>query len=500
MLPTPPRPANLAIGAKTAETIPSLGVDRVVLPAGIDVVDAVAYYRRQPGVEYAEPNYKRAVCYSPNDAQYPTQFAPQKVKCPEAWDICKGRTSVVIAIIDTGIDTTHEDLKNKIVDGTDIGSGDSDPTSGDPHGTHTAGIAAADTDNGVGIAGAGFNCRIMPIKIAPKFDAGHSATAIIYAADHGAKVISMSYGATHASSTEQNAVNYAWSKGVVLVAAAGNNAVDAPFYPASYSNVISVASSRGDDTPSPFSNFGGDWVDVAAPGEGILSTVPGGYGYMTGTSMSCPLVAGVVGLLWSFASPDTTNTQIRAALENHCDSVGSWVKYGRINALKAIQSLDPGIENVSTPTAVSKSYGATAVGGLSDILASDASSFNVVSASFSGGQLTTTDVTFGFQGAAGNLRVAQAYLDSNGPTGVSSILYLWNYQSGQWVQIRATALRPTGQNRIIVNLPLDLRPYVSGGVLKMELRAIQPNQLGGRPKPPFGYGLNFVEIHTRPGT
>lgn len=493
-----PRSASLAIGAQTTERLASIDVDRVTLPSGLNVMDAVAYYRSQPGVEYAEPNYKRQTCFVPNDAEYANQYAPQKVHCPEAWNLSQGKASVIIAIIDTGIDPTHPDLKNKIVPGYDIGSGDSNPTSTEAHGNHTAGIAAADTNNGVGIAGAGFNCRIMPIKLAPRFDASHSASAIIYAADHGARVISMSYGSTHPSSTEQNAVNYAWNKGLVIVAAAGNNGVDAAFYPASYDNVISVASSRPDDTLSPFSNYGADRVDVAAPGENILSTVPGGYASMTGTSMSCPLVAGVVGLLWSFATPSTTNTQIRAALENNCDTF-TWVRHGRINAFKALQSLDPGVEVVSHATGVAKSYGASGIGGLSDILTSDSNAFKVGSAAFPGGQLSAAEVTFAFQGSTSNLRLSQAYLDSNGPSGTSSVLFLWNFQTGQYVQIRATALRPTGQNRILVDLPLNLSPYVSGGSLKMLLRAIQPDPMGGRPKPPFTYSLNFVELHTKPG-
>jgi thermitase len=492
--------ANMAIGAKITRSIPRIGVEQIKIPAGMSRDDALFYYGGLGSVEYAEPNSKKVQTYTPNDPQFFSQYGPKKVKAPEGWNLSKGKSSVVIAILDSGIDFNHEDLKNKLVTGYDFSDNDSDPSYSDAHGVHCAGIAAAETDNGKGVAGTGFNCKIMPIKIFPNATDAVSATSIIYAADHGAKVISMSYGSFFDSATERNAVNYAWGKGVVLLAASGNAGVTDKFYPAAHVNCIAVGSTGPTDQRSGFSNYGPDWVDVGAPGEDVLSTVPGGYAQFTGTSMSCPMAAGVVGLLWSFAQPGTTNVKIRQILESTTDpNGGGGFKYGRVNAFKGLSALDPGSATLSNPSNAAIWTGSASNGSASDLLATDANYFVVTSEASNLGQLAGAIVDIAFNGPTSNLSEAQALIEANSSvSGTSGQLYLWNYSTNKFVLIKAFATQTTAVKREKIALPLDLTNYVSGGNLRMGIRAIGPNRLPGRwNKGTFDFKLGFVQVSTR---
>ncbi|MCC7230206.1 MAG: peptidase S8 [Fimbriimonadaceae bacterium] len=493
--------ANAAIGAQTKARIPNLLVDQVKLPSGMSVNDALAYYGSLPSVAYAERNFKKELLSTPNDPQFASQWGQKKIKCEQAWDVTKGKNSVVIAVIDTGIDLNHEDLKNKLVPGYDFSDNDSDPSYDGDHGVHTAGIAAADTNNGKGVAGTGYNCKIMPLKIFPNATDAVSAAAIIYAADHGAKVISMSYGSYGESVTEKNAVNYAWGKGVVLVGAAGNDNVNQHLYPAYFSNVICVGSTDQADHKSGFSNFGADWVDVAAPGENILSTLPGGYGNNTGTSMACPMAAGVVGLLWSIAPIGTTNAQIRAALESTTDPVvgaNNFAKFGRVNAFKAVSAMDPGSVTVSNATGVTAWFGSFLNGGLPEIQATDGADLVISSAQASPGQLAGANVQIGFNGSATNLNLSQVLVEANGPSSAAGQLFIWNYSTNKYVLVKAFALRPSGVKQEKIALPKDLTNFVSGGTLVLGIRGVGPVRVPrGATTSAYMLKLGFVRVETR---
>jgi thermitase len=247
---------------------------------------------------------------------------------------------VWIAIVDTGVQYDHPDLSGKVYLGYNFVDGNWDPYDLNGHGTHCAGIAAAVTDNGIGIAGMAPNASILAVKVLDANGSGtldNVASGIEYAADAGANVISLSLGGPSGSTTLQNAVDYAWNKGAVLVAAAGNNGSSAPTYPAYYSNVISVAATDSNDNKPSWSNYG-SWVDVAAPGVNIYSTYPTNrYAYLSGTSMATPHVSGLAALL---AAQGRTNSQIRAAIQNTADPIagtGTYWKYGRINAANAVR-------------------------------------------------------------------------------------------------------------------------------------------------------------------
>lgn len=490
---------NRAIGASVKNTISQINVQRIALPSGMDTVDALNYYRSLSTVVYAEPNAKKVATFTPNDSQFGSQYGPKKMKCPEAWDITKGSSSVIVAVIDTGIDLNHEDLKNKLVAGYDFSDGDSDPTAAGDHGVHTAGIIGAETNNGKGVAGVGFNVKIMPLKIFPNATDAVSATAIIHAADHGAKVISMSYGSYFESNTERDAVNYAWGKGVVLVGGVGNDNVSNKFYPAAYPNVIAVGSTGTSDVKSSFSNFGPDWVDCAAPGEDILSTVTGGYANLSGTSMATPMVAGVVALVRSIAPANTTAAAIRNAVESTTDPVpGNFFKFGRVNAFKAVKLFDIASITVSPANGVEGWLGNGETGGLSDIQTSDSNYFAINTQPDVLGQVAGVSVSFAFNGATSNLRTAQLILEANGGKGATGQVFLWNFNTNKYDLIRATALTTSGANRQKVDLPLNLTKYVSGGTLYVGLRAIGPKKSPRTPVAPFTYKVNFTQIETRP--
>ena len=273
-------------GTTAVAEIPQIGVQILSVPAG-EVEAKIAAYKADPRVEFAEPDYIAQVAYEPNDPYYgnDTQWGPQKIFASQAWGLSTGDPNVIIAVVDSGADPNHPDLTGKLVTGYNFLNDSTDTTDDYGHGTHVAGIAAAATDNGVGIAGVAFNSRIMPLKVYDKYTSpwySRIANAIIYAADHGARVINLSLGNYPFSSYLQSAADYAWDAGCVIVGAAGNNNKSDPFYPAAYDNVIGVSATDQNDVKASWSNYG-SYITVAAPGVSIYSTYWNGsstYAYM----------------------------------------------------------------------------------------------------------------------------------------------------------------------------------------------------------------------------
>ncbi|WP_411250417.1 S8 family peptidase [Priestia filamentosa] len=291
-------------------------------------------------VEYVEPNYTVEAFLTPNDTFYAYQYGPQKISAPSAWDVTTSNSNIRIAIVDTGVQTNHPDLVNKLLPGYNFVNGNSNVTDVNGHGTHVAGIASASTNNNLGIAGIAPSARILPIKALADNGSGIStniANGIVYATNQGAQVINLSLGTTQDSVTIRNAIDYAINRGSVVVAATGNNGANLLTYPAVYQNVLSVASTDENDQKSSFSNYG-TWVDVAAPGSNILSTYPNSYySYLSGTSMACPHVAGLAALL---AAQGRSSVQIRNIIQNTSDPIpgtGTFWVYGRVNANRAVR-------------------------------------------------------------------------------------------------------------------------------------------------------------------
>jgi thermitase len=341
-----------ALGATVQQRLSMLGVDVVGLPPGITPQQAAAVCSHSTWVQYAEPDPVFAAASVPNDPSFAQQWGLTKIQAPQAWDVTQGSPGVPIAILDSGIDQSHPDLAPKIVANANFSTSSTvDDLYG--HGTHLAGIAAAITNNGAGIAGVGYNCTLMNGKVAEDSNGATRATAlaqgIMWAADSGAKVICMSLGSPTSSQTVADAVDYAWNAGVVLVASAGNSNSTAANYPAAYPDCISVAATDPSDQREVASTGGstfGSWVDVAAPGLNIFSTVPNrpnisrqqGYGVLSGTSQSAAFVAGLAGLVWSTPF-GTSNAAVRARIEATCDRIpgtGTLWASGRINAARAV--------------------------------------------------------------------------------------------------------------------------------------------------------------------
>ena len=318
-----------------------------------ETLEQIRRLREDPSVVYAEPNYLRRASLTPNDDAYPFQWHYGLINLPQAWDLTTGSDEVVVAVIDSGVLLGHPDLQGRLTDGYDFirdpaisNDGDGmDPDPNDPgddpeghnssfHGTHVAGTVGAATNNSIGVAGSTWHTRVMPLR-ALGVDGGTDADiaqAIRYAAglsnasgtlpDQPADVINMSFGATGFSRTLQDAVRAARNRGVMLVAAAGNENTSDPHYPAALDEVISVSAVDLNSQKAPYSNFGST-VDVAAPGgntsvdlngdrlgDGVLSTLGDDEGHFTyrlyqGTSMAAPHVAGVLALMLA-ANPGLT--------------------------------------------------------------------------------------------------------------------------------------------------------------------------------------------------
>ncbi|MGJ8661420.1 MAG: S8 family peptidase [Bacteroidota bacterium] len=337
-------------------------------------------------VDYAEKVPLFQTSQIPNDFNS-NQWYLTKINATQAWDISTGSSAVKIAIVDNAVFTGHEDLINSIyvnsgeipnngldddfngyVDdykGYDAANGDGDvnppssSTSNSPwvHGTHCSGIASASTDNGIGIAGLGYNCSIIPVKCTPNSSAGNTLTTayegVAYAMNAGADIISMSFGSSGTSLTGQNVISAASLQGITLVAAAGNDNTSNQFFPAAYSEVISVGATDISDQKASFSNFGST-IDVMAPGVGIYSTLSGAtnaYGSLSGTSMACPLTAGLCGLI---KSQDNTRTpaDIKNILQAGCENIDlmnpnfiGQIGAGRINAYNSLSGNILSVEN-----------------------------------------------------------------------------------------------------------------------------------------------------------
>ena len=284
-----------AAGAREVARIPQLGVRVLEVPEAAEerVVAALAH---NPNFEFAEPDYVAEAVVTPNDTYYSSyQWHLPKIGAPAAWDVTTGAATVKIAVVDSGVQANHPDLGGRVLAGYDFVNNDADPSDDNGHGTAVAGAAAATGNNGSGVAGVAWNVAILPVKVLGADNTGsYSAIAsgINYAADQGARIINLSLGGTTSSRTLQSAVTYAWSKGCVIVAAAGNNGSSAAFYPAAYSEAVAVSALTAGDVLPSWSNYG-SYVDISAPGENITTTAAGG-GYITMSGTSDILTCGEV--------------------------------------------------------------------------------------------------------------------------------------------------------------------------------------------------------------
>jgi thermitase len=311
-----------------------------------------------------------ATCVVPDDPLFASQWGLSAIDASQAWALTQGRPGVTVAIVDTGIDVGHPDLAAKIVGSATLTGNAGNVNDRAGHGTHVAGIVAAIPDNGAGIAGDGYDAKLLNLKASsdstsatsPGFSCEAIAQSIVYAVQHNATVINLSLGSPTPCDVMATAVAYAWSHNVLLVAAAGNANTSAPTYPAAFPDVIAVAATDPNDQRASFSNHDAAWVDIAAPGVDILSTVPTygnptgetSYGYMSGTSMAAPFVAGAAALIWPTVAPltpDRTNAAVAARLCSTADPIAGTGTDWSCGLLNLCQAAAGGASGNCTPPA-----------------------------------------------------------------------------------------------------------------------------------------------------
>ena len=374
---TPPHVPGRLLAGRRASLEPSLeariwrlhgAVERRHLaPLGIHVLDvpeeaseAIRQSLQQSGLfDYVEPDYyAQEGASTPNDSYYGSQWHLPKIGSSAAWSRTTGSASVVIAVVDSGVYAAHPDLAAKLVPGWNFVKANADTSDTTGHGTAVAGAAAAETNNGIGVAGVSWASVVMPLAVTDSTGfAAYSdiAAAIQYAADRHVRVINVSIGGTALSSVLQTAVDYAWNRGALLFAAAMNSSSGTPNYPAACKHAIGISATDESDGLAPFSNYGA-WITLSAPGTDILTTMRGGgYGYENGTSFAAPIAAGVAALVLA-ANPQLTNQQVLEILRQTADPVGRpgfdpYYGWGRVNAARAVELAAPPLRVTHAPDA-----------------------------------------------------------------------------------------------------------------------------------------------------
>ncbi|MBN1201848.1 MAG: peptidase S8 [Anaerolineae bacterium] len=308
-----------ASGGTIIDSIPEISVVVVLIPTRL----TASMLSAQDAVILLEPNLQRQLTLTPDDEHRALQWGFTNTNTYAAWDVTTGSPDIVIAVLDSGVDLNHPDLDDHLLPGYDFVGDDTTPQDTNGHGTHVAGIANAETNNSLGVAGVAWDARTLPVQVSTGSTVLSSdvVQGIIYAANNNADIINLSLSGPGFLKAERDAVNYAAARGLIIVGAAGNHSSGTAEYPASYDHVISVASTGDDDSQSWFSNTG-PFVDIAAPGSGIYSTLYNNtYGYKDGTSMASPFVAGVAALVLS-AGHAATPADVTEAILCSADDLG----------------------------------------------------------------------------------------------------------------------------------------------------------------------------------
>jgi thermitase len=362
--PTPDQLKQIQADIRSAK-MQKLGYTYVFQSKDKDAKQLMRYFQNWQ-VQYAEPHYlyltndqtSTQLVTKPNDQLYSRyQWNLPIIDTEVGWNVGKGSDKVIVAVVDTGVDVDHPDLKGRLLTGYNVIKPDSPPMDDVGHGTHVSGVISALVNNGEGVAGMTWYNPIMPVKVLDETGAGNTynvAQGIIWAADHGAKVINMSLGNYADANFLHDAIRYAYDKDIVLIAASGNDNTEDPGYPAAYPEVFAVAAADSSKKKATFSNFG-DYIDVTAPGVNIASTYPHNqYAALSGTSMASPHVTALAALIRS-TNPKLKNTEVMEIMRSTAEDLGTKGKdkyfgFGQIDVNRALQkTLGKPISNSSKP-------------------------------------------------------------------------------------------------------------------------------------------------------
>ena len=463
--------AERAAGATVVDRIPALDAEVIRVPASA-AARVTALLEANPAIASVEADGRAHTTWSePTDTAAASQWSLQKTGVARAWDLTTGSSDVVIAIIDTGVQLDHPDLAGQLLPGWDFVNGDADPTDDFGHGTGTSSMAAALTNNGIGVAGVCPGCRLLPVKVMDSNGSGsHSdiAAGIVWATDQGADVINLSIGGTGTTTVLADAVAYAEGHGVLVVAAAGNSGNTTLFYPAAYPGVVSVGGTDYLDQRELQSNYGA-WVSIAAPfcSPALTPTTmnPSGINYSAcGTSFSSPMVAGTAGLMIS-ANPSATAADLRAALlatasvpvTDRYGATGPMTSSGRLDALAAVRAISG--ETVSpSPTTDLTAFPAVAPGVSIDVATTVTDVVSTIQFATTAPTSTlaihltsaTGDFSFRMRNRSGG--VAWMTDSTNGTINVSA--------AGWSKQPYTIEIRPTGASTVSVSGTVSVAPVI----------------------------------------
>ena len=427
-----PKPDELVVGTEpTVSTVSAQANVESALATGEEVVhrnDALGYFavrvpdeaqaqaassvakriERQDGVAYVEPNATYYTQLQPDDAQFASQYAPQQVNAPTAWDTTLGSSDVTVAIVDNGTHYDHQDLQAQFgaEKGRDFVNDDSDPKpgAGTVHGTHVAGIASATTDNGTGVAGMS-NSTLLAAQVLGSQGGSLTdiADGIQWTADQGADIINMSLGGGGFSQTLKDAVGYAVSQGALPICAAGNNGSRGVSYPAAYEECVAVSAIDSSENLASFSQYGPS-VDVAAPGVDVLATVPSDdYDTLSGTSMACPAASGVAALGLA-ANPSWGPEELRQNLKSSAVDIGLGDEEqgaGRVDAANIVEGGGDPPDNQAPSASVTASS--------TDVSVGDTVEFDASGSSDADGSISSYQWSFGDGDSASGATVSHSY-------------------------------------------------------------------------------------------
>lgn len=466
-----------------------LGLTRtyiLIVPKGTNTPQMISEYNRTPGVEFAEADGIGGVALTPNDPLigncYGMNNTGQNGGVPdadidafEAWDLYTGGDQITIAVIDSGVDHTITELKNKYVPGWNTYNNTGDTMDRLPHGTHVTGTATAEGNNNFGVAGVSWNGRFMPVKVLSDGGSGSESqcgAGMIYAADNGAKIGTMSLQYYTGSSAFNDAVNYAWGKGVLLIAATGNNQGRRVAYPAKFQNCFGIGATTNTDSIASFSNYGPE-VDVAAPGENVYSTLPGNsYAYYSGTSMATPHTSGTAMLLWSY-DITLTNAEVFELIRSTAEDKGAAgfderFGWGRINASFAMQKAALN-RFVADSFAVTK--GTQTGGDANSLKLSDNNKLTIQAAlpivaadPYARLELTGTAP----QGNVVSLRFVSESSANVG--GIGQTIEFYNYQSQSWESIGSGTIGNGVDGAKVVRVDSNPSRFIDSGTRQMRAR------------------------------